>query len=95
VAPEPKVFGMGRGGEQLVGAVGTVMVLASLLAIELATGTPGEAQLLRMQYLSVAGGGMMSLLLPRAESNARLWRMLWLALGLIGFYLLDLPRWFV
>ncbi len=84
-------LGVSRNTEKVLGTIGAFMVLASLLVIALASADPSEAQLIRMQYLSVVGGGMMSLLLSRAESNARLWRLLWIAVALIGFYFANLP----
>ena len=94
-APDPAPLGLGRGAEKALGTFGALMILAAMLAIELADGTPPHRRLIQMQALSAVGGGLSSLLIPAAQSNARLWRLLLIAFFLITLYLLNVPSWFV
>ena len=93
--PALKPLGISRNSEKALGALGAVLVLVSLLVVELADSAPAHAQLTGYQYLSTAGGGLMTLLLGNAKKHARLWRLLWIAVGLAAFYFLNMPALFV
>jgi hypothetical protein len=85
-----KPLGLSRNGEKAVGAIGALLVLASMVVI-MTVAHPASSLLWQMRALSAVGGAGMSLLMPRAGSNGTMWRLIWLALAAGGLFMADLP----
>ena len=90
----PSLFGLPRALEQLIGALGAVLVLATMLSVELASVPPSEATLLRLRIASAFGGAAMTLLSSPIKSYPRMGRLLLLLVAAAVFYLVDLPSLF-
>ncbi len=88
--PARAPLGMSRGNEKLVGAIGTLLLLASLLVVMMKR-DPSASLVAQMRILSAVGGLFMSLLMPRASTGALMWRLLWMLLLAGALYMADLP----
>ena len=80
--------------EQLLGAVGILAVLGSLLVVMLVS-SPSERMVGQMQMLSAAGGALMTLMLPRTISGGNVLRLFLALLLGAALYFVNLPGFIV
>lgn len=90
--PEPENAPMRN--EQLLGAVGILAVLGSLLVVMLVS-SPSERMVGQMQMLSAAGGALMTLMLPRTISGGNVLRLFLALLLGAALYFVNLPGFIV
>ena len=76
--------------DQLIGALGILCVLTSLLIVML-VGSPSERMVGQMQMLSAAGGALMALWLPRTVAGGNLLRLFLAVLLGAALYFVNLP----
>lgn len=91
-APEPERTPMRT--DQLVGALGILAVLSSLLVVVLVS-NPSERMVGQMQMLSAAGGALMTLMLPRTISGGNVLRLFLALLLGAALYFVNLPAFIV
>ncbi len=90
--PEPAPAPMRT--EQLIGALGILAVLSSLLIVVLVA-NPSERMVGQMQMLSAAGGALMTLMLPRTISGGNVLRLFLALLLGAALYFVNLPAFIV
>lgn len=88
--PAPNPLGLSRSTEKLIGMIGSLLLLASLVVV-LMTTKPSASLVSQMRILSAVAGVAMSLLIPPATSGAAMWRFVGMLLCGGALFMADLP----